>query len=342
MARKILSSRKGRGRGNDCWPRSRNQQQRRQLLPPRMISSNFTPPKRRQPPALPGVTLRPGFNLESHQPCRYHQTPGRAGGCRPPLLRNVPHQQHSTTLLESCVAYLPWLWLIGTPLTFALLVSGVVGTRRLGRSSHAIDSDPIVELLAHLASSLRITRRVTVAVCDRIASPVLIGIIRPMILLPPAAITGWSPDEIEMVLLHELAHVRRWDNLVNLLQRCVESLLFFHPAVWLISNLGPPRTRSLLRCHGRRPHESPSRVRRIARRPRRATPTQRAVPPGRNLRDGRRPTPLAHSPNPEIGGGSDARLRKVIGIDAWQPARGRHTDCALRASHWSCGYNRER
>jgi thiol-disulfide isomerase/thioredoxin len=57
-----------------------------------------------------------------------------------------------------------------------------------------------------------------------------------MILLPPAAITGWSPDEIEMVLLHELAHVRRWDNLVNLLQRCVESLLFFHPAVWLVSS----------------------------------------------------------------------------------------------------------
>ena len=47
----------------------------------------------------------------------------------------------------------------------------------------------------------------------------LIGIVRPIILLPPAALTGWSPDEIEMVLLHELAHVRRWDNLVNLLQR---------------------------------------------------------------------------------------------------------------------------
>ncbi|HEX4412131.1 MAG TPA: M56 family metallopeptidase, partial [Lacipirellulaceae bacterium] len=90
-------------------------------------------------------------------------------------------------------------------------------------------------MLSHLATSLRISRRVAVAVCDRVASPVLIGIVRPMILLPPAALTGWSPDEIEMVLLHELAHVRRWDNLVNLLQRCLESLLFFHPAVWLIS-----------------------------------------------------------------------------------------------------------
>jgi beta-lactamase regulating signal transducer with metallopeptidase domain len=54
--------------------------------------------------------------------------------------------------------------------------------------------------------------------------------------LPPAALTGYSPDEIEMVLLHELAHVRRWDNLINLIQRIVESLLFFHPAVWLISS----------------------------------------------------------------------------------------------------------
>jgi hypothetical protein len=78
--------------------------------------------------------------------------------------------------------------------------------------------------------------RVGIAVCDRIAAPVLIGILRPIILLPPVAITGWSPDEIEMVLLHELAHVRRWDNLVNLVQRCIESLLFFHPAVWLVSN----------------------------------------------------------------------------------------------------------
>ena len=87
-----------------------------------------------------------------------------------------------------------------------------------------------------MSSRSRIGRRVTVAVCERIAAPVLVGIVRPIILLPPAALTGWSPDEIEMVLLHELAHVRRWDNLVNLVQRLVESLLFFHPAVWLVSS----------------------------------------------------------------------------------------------------------
>ena len=73
------------------------------------------------------------------------------------------------------------------------------------------------------------------AACDRVATPVLVGIMRPLILLPAVAMGGWVPEQIEMVLLHELAHVRRWDNLVNLLQRLIESLHFFHPAVWIVS-----------------------------------------------------------------------------------------------------------
>jgi hypothetical protein len=76
---------------------------------------------------------------------------------------------------------------------------------------------------------------VGVAVCDRLAAPVLVGVIRPMILLPAAALAGWSPGQLEMILLHELVHVRRGDNLINLLQRVIESALFFHPCVWIVS-----------------------------------------------------------------------------------------------------------
>ena len=61
------------------------------------------------------------------------------------------------------------------------------------------------------------------------------GVIRPLILLPPAALCGWSVEQLEMVLLHELAHLRRWGNLINIVQRVVESLLFFHPVVWWLS-----------------------------------------------------------------------------------------------------------
>ena len=74
------------------------------------------------------------------------------------------------------------------------------------------------------------------AVCDRIASPILVGIVRPVILLPAVALAGWDAQQLEMVLLHELIHVRRYDNLVNLLQRLIEAALFFHPMIWIISS----------------------------------------------------------------------------------------------------------
>ena len=133
-------------------------------------------------------------------------------------------------------SYLPWLWLAGAPITFALLATGLVGAERLRRETHPLADGEIVTLCVRLAKSMRIVRRVGVAICERLTTPVLVGIVRPLILLPPAALTGWSPDQLEMVLLHELAHVRRWDNLVNLLQRLIESVLFFQPAVWIVSH----------------------------------------------------------------------------------------------------------
>ena len=132
-------------------------------------------------------------------------------------------------------AIYPWLWLLGTPLTFALLATGLVGSERLRRASTPVTHDALVETLSRLQTTLGVGKQVALAACDRITQPILLGIFRPLILLPTAALSGWSPAEIEMVLLHELAHVRRYDNLVNLLQRLVESLLFFHPAIWLVS-----------------------------------------------------------------------------------------------------------
>ncbi|NOY42324.1 MAG: M48 family metalloprotease [Planctomycetes bacterium] len=138
-------------------------------------------------------------------------------------------------IVRQAIAHLPWLWIFGAPITFALLATGLVGSTRMRRNSEPITTGVLADSCNRLRKSLNVTRRVSIALCDRIAQPVLVGIVRPLILLPPAALTGWSPDELEMVLLHELAHVRRWDNLVNLLQRIVESLLFFHPVVWLVS-----------------------------------------------------------------------------------------------------------
>jgi beta-lactamase regulating signal transducer with metallopeptidase domain/tetratricopeptide (TPR) repeat protein len=137
--------------------------------------------------------------------------------------------------LESVVPYLPAFWLVGSLSALVMLTTGLIGVHRLRRSSRIIENGEIASRLRVLADSLGIARRVSIAVCDRLAVPVLVGVIRPLILLPPAALCGWSMEQLEMVLLHELAHLRRLDNLINILQRVVESLLFFHPVVWWLS-----------------------------------------------------------------------------------------------------------
>jgi len=125
------------------------------------------------------------------------------------------------------VPYLPWFWLAGSLSTLVMLAMGLIGVEQLRRSSQLVEVGDLPRRCRALAGSLGIARRVGVGVCDRLAVPVLMGIVRPLILLPPAALSGWSALQLEMVLLHELAHLRRWDNLVNLAQRVVESLLFF-------------------------------------------------------------------------------------------------------------------
>jgi beta-lactamase regulating signal transducer with metallopeptidase domain len=129
----------------------------------------------------------------------------------------------------------PWIWAAGAPLMYILLGCGLVGAERLRRRSRVLAAGDLNECCQRLRAALRISRPVAVAVSQRVIAPMLVGVLRPLILLPAAMLDGQSAAQIEMILLHELAHVRRWDNLVNLAQRMIEAALFFHPAVWLVS-----------------------------------------------------------------------------------------------------------
>lgn len=133
------------------------------------------------------------------------------------------------------VAVLPWIWLFGSPVVLAWSLAGLAGAERLRRLSSPTGDPKLEGLCRRLARSLKVSREISVRLSTGIASPVLAGILRPVILLPPALLSGLAPEQVEMLLLHELAHVRRWDNLVNFVQRTTESLLFFHPVVWLVS-----------------------------------------------------------------------------------------------------------
>ena len=145
------------------------------------------------------------------------------------------HTTPGSSLLAAAARGLPGLWLLGAPATFALLATGLIGAERLRRQSRLVTDGELLDRCRRLARALGVARPVALGVCDRLLTPVLLGVVRPMILLPTSALTGWSPEQVEMALLHELAHVRRLDNLVNLVQRTIESALFFHPAVWWVS-----------------------------------------------------------------------------------------------------------
>jgi beta-lactamase regulating signal transducer with metallopeptidase domain len=134
----------------------------------------------------------------------------------------------------------PWLpvlllvWLVGVSLLTLRLVSGWIWIQHL--RNHGAPADEGWEAVAaRLSRRLHITRGVQLLESSLVEVPTVIGWIKPVILLPASVLTGLSPQQLEAILAHELAHIRRQDYIVNLLQTLVETLLFYHPAVWWLS-----------------------------------------------------------------------------------------------------------
>ncbi|MEP6768047.1 MAG: M56 family metallopeptidase [Acidobacteriota bacterium] len=115
----------------------------------------------------------------------------------------------------------------------------LVGWRSTGRLALLGTSPARPEILA---SAERLARRLTLSKPVRILEsaalqvPVALGVLRPAVLLPVSSLTGMPVKQIEALLAHELAHIRRHDYLVNLIQSAAETLLFYHPAVWWVSS----------------------------------------------------------------------------------------------------------
>lgn len=145
------------------------------------------------------------------------------------------------SLTESRFAHLAkWLvlfWLGGIIIFSARLFSGWMATERLKRRGLGRATSACEESFARLAQHIGISRPVRLYKSALVEVPTVIGWMRPVILVPVSAFTGLSQQQLEALLAHELAHVRRYDYLVNLLQSITETLLFYHPAVWWVSKV---------------------------------------------------------------------------------------------------------
>jgi len=136
--------------------------------------------------------------------------------------------------------YLPWLapiWIAGVLFFHARGLASWIGARSLRRRGVCAAAQSYQALLDRLAARLRLSRPVTLLESCLAEVPVVIGYLRPVILMPVGLLAGLPAGQIESILLHELAHIRRHDYLVNLMQIVVESLVFYHPAVWWISGV---------------------------------------------------------------------------------------------------------
>ena len=135
---------------------------------------------------------------------------------------------------------LPWIvfvWAVGVSLLSVRLLGCWAFTQHIRTRCLKPVSEAVGVTVALLSKRLGVTRVVRVFQSLAIESPVVIGWLKPVILLPASAFTGLSAEQLETILAHELAHVRRCDYAVNLIQSVAETLLFFHPAIWWISSV---------------------------------------------------------------------------------------------------------
>ncbi|NQU40817.1 MAG: M48 family metalloprotease [Lentisphaerae bacterium] len=141
-----------------------------------------------------------------------------------------------TKQLENSLPYLVVTWLFGVFGLSLWHLGGWAQLQRLKRQMIQPVADELRERANALADRLHIRQAVAVVQSALVQVPTVVGWLRPVILLPASALTGLSTAQLEALLAHELAHIRRHDYLVNLLQTAIDILGFYHPAIWWASH----------------------------------------------------------------------------------------------------------
>ena len=129
------------------------------------------------------------------------------------------------------------LWIVGVALLIGRILIGYGIVWCLRQQAQVQHDGPLCDALRQARLTLDCYSKVEVATSPSISSPMALGILRPIIVFPADLVEKLRTDELTLILMHELAHVRRWDNLTRLLHRLVSAVLFFHPAVWLCGRM---------------------------------------------------------------------------------------------------------
>ena len=197
--------------------------------------------------AEPGAGAVEPYRLDQARSPAMAQTPAIAAPVEPPAMAPTESADDPAAAAGDPLAVrasewvrpaLPWVvccWLAGTFALSLWRLSGWMFLRRLCRLGTSPASDAAAQMLERLLKRLRIGRGVELLESALIEVPTVIGWLRPVILLPASIVAELPAEQLELILAHELAHIRRHDFLLNLVQTAIETLLFYHPAVWCVS-----------------------------------------------------------------------------------------------------------
>ncbi len=143
-------------------------------------------------------------------------------------------ERPAITVPSSWALYLFLAWAGAAGVGLVRVGVGLWHLYTLRKTCVAIDPERLDPLSRETIVRFRGARAVTICISDRVQAPTAIGFVKPAVVLPGCLMEELSTAELQQVLLHELAHLRRWDDWTNLLQKILKALLFFHPAVWWI------------------------------------------------------------------------------------------------------------
>lgn len=137
--------------------------------------------------------------------------------------------------MESYFPFLVVAWLVGALLMGMRLAGSWMYLNNLGKKGIQTPTDEWNLLFRDLCTKMGIQRPVRFFISDQVQEPITLRHLKPIVLFPIGLVTQLTIEQVEVVLLHELAHIKRWDYLVNWLQSLLELLFFYHPAVWWLS-----------------------------------------------------------------------------------------------------------
>src|SRR5712691_8611423 len=141
----------------------------------------------------------------------------------------------SPTVQPVAMLWLVEAWFLGVLLLSLRTAGGLILIERMRRKEIKPVGAGLYARCLALQRRMRLDRVIRYCECHRLDAPAVLGWFRPVVLLPARALTGLTEEQIEAVIAHELAHIRRLDCFVNLFQIATETLLFYHPAVWWVS-----------------------------------------------------------------------------------------------------------